>query len=251
MQSTKSQILAALKRQGRCSVDELAVQLSLAQMTVRQHLATLERDDLVSSHEERQRLGRPHFVYALTEKGEESFPKRYDRIAHRLLLEVGQLNGDDLTGLTAEEKTALLFDKLADRFIDEHRAAMQSLTVPQRVAAVAQVLLVESGYAEWSSTDSGFVIRDFNCCYRKLGDGVSAANAADQPCRWHTRVLSELLDLPVQFDPDPSCTAHTCRFLILQRDAAAAGGDAGRADTIVLSRSRVASNSARESVAAT
>src|SRR5579859_6372492 len=55
MHSTKSQILAALKRQGGCSVDELAVTLGLAPMTVRQHLATLERDALVGSTEERQR----------------------------------------------------------------------------------------------------------------------------------------------------------------------------------------------------
>src|SRR5438309_1180307 len=91
MQSTKSQILAALKRQGHCSVDELAAQLSLAPMTVRQHLAMLERDSLVESHEERQRLGRPHFVFVLTEKGEASFPKQYDEIARQLLSEVGRL----------------------------------------------------------------------------------------------------------------------------------------------------------------
>jgi len=129
MHSSKSQILVALKRQGRCSVDELAIALHLAPMTVRQHLATLERDGLVVSAEERQRMGRPHFVFSLTEQGDESFGMRYDRIALQLLLEVGRLDSQEIAGLSAEEKTALLFDRLADRFISRYRPRMGPLTL--------------------------------------------------------------------------------------------------------------------------
>ncbi len=213
MQSTKSQILAALKRQGHCSVDELAVQLSLAPMTVRQHLAMLERDSLVESHEERQRLGRPHFVFVLTEKGEASFPKRYDEIARQLLREVGRLNGDEIAGLSPAEKTGLLFDRLADRFVDRHREALDELSLAKRVAAVAHLLEAESGFAEWARTEGGFVIRDYNCCYRRL-------NGDDEPCRWHARVLVGLLGCSVDHDPDATPAPHTCRFVVPETQTA-------------------------------
>jgi len=63
MQSTKEHILAHLKRTGGSTVEGLAVQFGLARMTVRQHLAALERDGLVRSREERRPRGRPHLLF--------------------------------------------------------------------------------------------------------------------------------------------------------------------------------------------
>lgn len=211
MQSSKSQILSALKREGRCSVDDLAGRLSLAPMTVRQHLTTLERDGLIQSTEERQRLGRPHFVYFLTETGEESFPKRYDRIAIELLREVGRLDSDEIAGLSPDEKTALLFDKLGDRFVAQYRPQMQTLPLRQRVAAVAELLQTESGFAEWSSTGNGYEVRDYNCFYRKL-NGRKLNGVHQESCRWHERVLSGLLGCHVYWRQEAAGGARLCRF---------------------------------------
>lgn len=210
MQSTKSQILTALKRQGRCSVDELALMLGLAPMTVRQHLTTLERDDLIASSEERQRLGRPHFIYSLTEKGDESFPKRYDRIAKQLILEVSRLDSSEIAGLSADEKAALLFEKLACRFVERHLPRLRLLLPAQRVAAVAEILQAEGGFAEWEHTNDGYEIRDYNCLYRRLNgdDG--------EPCRWHQRVLSNLLGCPVECREDAPRSVRRCRFVVPQ-----------------------------------
>jgi len=208
MQSSKSQILAALKRHGRCSVDELAAALGLAPMTVRQHLATLERDALVTSVEERQRLGRPHFLYSLTEKGEESFHRHYDRIALQLLDEVGRLDSSEIAGLSAEERTTFLFDKLADRFISRHWPQVEPLTVARRVAVIAELLQNESGFAEWTAGEAGYEIRDYNCFYRKL-NGLDG-----EVCRWHERVLTALLGCPVHSESTATRATHLCRFVI-------------------------------------
>jgi predicted ArsR family transcriptional regulator len=214
MHSTKSQILSALKRRGRCTVDELAAGLGLASMTVRQHLATLERDELVASEEERQRLGRPHFVYFLTDKGEASFPVGYDKLAARLIRAVGDLDSSEIAGLSSEEKTALLFDKLAAQFVDRHGADVQRLSLPERVAAVAALLQQESGFAEWIRTSDGYEILDYNCFFRRL-NGLNG-----EPCRWHARVLSELLDQPVESRAASPASAQLCRFAVRARPEA-------------------------------
>ncbi|MBI4299956.1 MAG: DeoR family transcriptional regulator, partial [Chloroflexi bacterium] len=44
MQSTRGHIVELLKRHGGATVDELSKVLGLASMTIRQHLAILERD---------------------------------------------------------------------------------------------------------------------------------------------------------------------------------------------------------------
>lgn len=215
MHSSKSQILVALKRQGRCSVDELAIALHLAPMTVRQHLATLERDGLVVSAEERQRMGRPHFVFSLTEQGDESFHMRYDRIALQLLHEVGRLDSQEIAGLSAEEKTALLFDRLADRFISRYRPRMGPLTLAQRIAAVTDALHTESGFTEWVATPEGYEIRDYNCFFDRL-NGTTANH-----CRWHERILTELLETPIECRSDAPPSVQLCHFVIKSPDTRA------------------------------
>jgi len=208
MPSTKSQLLSLLKRQGRCTVDELAAGLGLAAMTVRQHLAMLERDDMVSFVEERRRTGRPHYVYSLTEQGEESFSKRFDRMAIQLLREVGELESAEIAGLSAEQKRSLLFDKHADRFIDRHLPKLQPLSISQRVMAVAEILQAEGGFAEWAQTDDGLEIRDYNCFYRKL------CNVEGGACRWHVRVLAALFGCMAESQDAASQSVQLCRFVV-------------------------------------
>src|SRR3972149_1654240 len=165
MQSTKSQILAHLKRSGNGTVDGLASTLGLARMTVRQHLAALERDGLVESGEERRRTGRPRMVFSLSDRGQEMFPKRYDRLADLALQEVAFLDAEEIAGRSPQEKKRL----------------------PERVAAVAQILHEEGGFAEWHREGEAFEIVDYNCVYRRVAD------SHDDICDWHMELLARLL----------------------------------------------------------
>ena len=208
MQTTKGQILWLLKRNGRETVDHLAVELTLAQMTIRQHLAALERDGLISMREERQRKGRPHFVYSLTEKGDETFPKRYDRLVAQLLNEFGRLDASDIDGLAPAERTALVFARIADQLVAKHAERLAMLALPERVRELAAILEHESGFVECIDTPEGFEIRDYNCVYRRL----AGANAGG--CAWHLRVIGRLAGVPVERSPSGNRDGGCCRYLI-------------------------------------
>src|SRR3990172_4062393 len=97
MQTTKQQLLSLLKRAGSVTVEEAAGPLSVASMTARQHLVGLERDGLVGTERVRRGPGRPHYLFSLTPKGEETFPRRYDILAQILLDEVGALRSEEHT----------------------------------------------------------------------------------------------------------------------------------------------------------
>ena len=208
MQSTRSRILAVLKRRGSCTVDEIAQQVGLAPMTVRHHLMALERDDLVLCTEERGRTGRPHHVYSLSPQGESRFRRHDNHLAQQIVRVFASLDGADLAGLPAEEKIDLLFERLADRLVSQHRARLQRLAIPQRVIAVTELLHEESGFAEWLPADGGWEIRDYNCCYRDLNGSEEGA------CPWHRRLLAGLLGPEAQPAPDALAAVHACRFVV-------------------------------------
>ncbi|HEU4759665.1 MAG TPA: winged helix-turn-helix transcriptional regulator [Dehalococcoidia bacterium] len=208
MQSTKSQILDHLKRSGGSTVDWLANTLGLARMTVRQHLAALERDGLVLSREERRRTGRPHLVFTLSDRGQEMFPKRYDRLADLALQEVAFLDADEIAGLGPQEKKRLLLSKMAERVYLQHARRVEGKTLPDRVAAVAQILDEEGGFAEWRNDGPDFEIVDYNCVYRRVAD------SHDDICAWHMELLARLLGSEVGCSQFQSQGAESCRFVV-------------------------------------
>src|SRR5579875_1997100 len=190
MQTTKSQLLALLKRSGPQTVASLAQDLGLASTTVRQHLTSLDRDGLVRVTAERRPKGRPQYVYELTETGERTFPKRYDRLAAEILSELGCLDPADLSTVSPAARVEYMLARLADRAVERHSHRLALCTLEQRVQAVAALLQEESGFVEWSADDGGFAIHDYNCMYRPL-------TVVDGPaCAWHRRLIGRLLGRP-------------------------------------------------------
>ncbi|GBD14942.1 hypothetical protein HRbin25_00829 [bacterium HR25] len=208
MQKTKRQILDYLKRTGGATVDDLARALGLARITIRQHLMAMERDRLVNSREVRQRAGRPHYLFTLAEAGQETFPKRYERLALMLLEQVGSLSPQELEGLSPKEKRRLLLSRALEGEVRRYEGLVQGKELPERVEAVAQLLGQESGLAEWRRTENGFEIIDYNCLYHQV------AQAHEEVCEWHLALLSRVLGHPVRCSQFMSRGAESCRFII-------------------------------------
>ena len=59
--------METLKTRGPSTLDELARSIGLVAPTVRVHLSVLQWDNLVTAEEVRGRVGRPHFLYSLTD----------------------------------------------------------------------------------------------------------------------------------------------------------------------------------------
>ncbi len=212
MRTTREQMLTHLKRAGDASVDGLANALGLARMTIRQHLAGLERDGLVVSREERTGKGRPHFLFSLSDRGEEFFLKRYDRLADLLLQEVALLDADDIAGLSPEEKKRKLLMKMAERVYLQNEALVDGKSLAERVAVTAQILNEEGGFAEWRTYDRSYEIINYNCVYRRVVDSHGDL------CEFDMAVISRLLGQDVQCHQFMSQGSECCRFVIRQED---------------------------------
>jgi predicted ArsR family transcriptional regulator len=85
--STRGRMVTLLRRRGQ-TVDELAAEVGLTNNGVRAHLATLERDGLVTqqgSVRSSSGSGKPAYVYELTSEAEDLFPKAYEPTLRQLL----------------------------------------------------------------------------------------------------------------------------------------------------------------------
>jgi len=213
MTSTKAAILALLKRNGGHSITELACALNLAPITVRQHLTHLQRDGLVAAERRTRAGGGPHFVFRLTAKAHAAvFPSRSDRLVELLVREIGFLDGDELAGLTSPEKMFLIVRRLAQRVADEYAPLLQGWPLQERVVFVTEVMHADGGFAEWSKTDRGYEIRDFNCLFHRLLEGETSSEV----CEWHRSFLSQVLGVDVRVDPCADAETRCCRYEIVE-----------------------------------
>ncbi len=91
--SPRAEALRTIQRLGSASVKELETALGVTTTAVREQIAHLLREGFVQATRVRGEVGRPYYVYALTSKAQELFPKDYAALAVLLLEETRELHG--------------------------------------------------------------------------------------------------------------------------------------------------------------
>lgn len=96
LHGTKRRILDLLVRE-KLSVDDIANRLGVTRAAVRQHLVTLDALDLVNRTKGEARVGRPTYLYCLSDLGRRAYPKRYDLLLAELVEILFQRRGREET----------------------------------------------------------------------------------------------------------------------------------------------------------
>jgi predicted ArsR family transcriptional regulator len=100
--TTRGQVLLALRR-GPRTVDDLAQTLGLTRNTVRGHLVSLERDELVRLGGHRRGFRKPARLYELAQGAEQILSQAYGPVLRQLLNVLSaQLSADALNKLMRE-----------------------------------------------------------------------------------------------------------------------------------------------------
>jgi predicted ArsR family transcriptional regulator len=157
LQPTRRKILLALKKSGGMTATELSELLGMTSMGVRRHLTTLERDGLVMFDSQQRGLGRPSYLYQLTERADNLFPKTYHVLANELL---GYLTENDLEQV---------FARRSERRIRLGKARVAGLNFHDKIAELAR-MVDEDGYlAEWEQVDdTTYFVREYNCAIHEV-----------------------------------------------------------------------------------
>lgn len=173
MQATRQQILDYLRLHRDASVKDLGRLLGLTATGVRQHLNILEQEGLVTSSEQRGKVGRPPLRYSLTSLGDATFPKQYDVLANALLDEVRACYGSQ--GLQQIVRGAA--GRLA--VADEGHEVPADGSPDARINAIVDLLRARGVVADWERDGDAYLLHERTCPYPEVARRNSVACAMD------------------------------------------------------------------------
>jgi predicted ArsR family transcriptional regulator len=199
MNSTRESVLKTLLAKPRCTIQELAEEVGINDISVRHHINSLLAEGLVNSEEERHGVGRPRRVYFLTESGLERFPTRYLRLTVRLL--------EQLKETMPESMVSQLFHQMAEGLAQDYSAQVnfKSMTMEQRLDAMKDLLSKEGFNIEWERQGNDYHIHEVSCPYYHVGQ------THPEVCTVDRALISAVLSFPATktrciLNGDNACT---------------------------------------------
>jgi predicted ArsR family transcriptional regulator len=218
VETTRQTILEILRRRKQATIEDLTRLLGLAPATIRRHLDILMRDSLVSVAQVRRETGRPHYVFFLTEAGEDLFPKNYIRLTNRLIEEIVNLGVSETRGRSGQELAELVFEKMAARMAETYAPRVTGATLEERLEEVTNLLAGEGIIFEWRPADGGYYLLGHGCPCRRV------ANTHTQMCSHDQRLLAALLQAQVEpVEPAAVDVETYCAYRVMEKTAEEAG----------------------------
>ncbi len=155
--ATRRAILELLKTRGSQSSSEMAKELGVSSMAVRQHLQELEQAGDVLARDESRGVGRPTKIWALTNLAERHFPDRHRDLMLDLLHNVKEVMG--------QEGMDQLLDQRAKEQVSVYSRRVKTNTgLKSRVQALADIRSEEGYMAEaQQESDNSMLLIENHC----------------------------------------------------------------------------------------
>lgn len=197
-ESKRDVILRTIKQRHQATVNELAEAADVSPVTVRYHLNTLQAESLINSDSVRRKVGRPYYVYSLSEKGTELFPKRYARLSTRLL--------EELKRQFPSEVVTDLFHNVVKGIVAEQQDDFEDLAFEERLAYLIDLLAEEGFLARWEKQDGEYHLIEYSCPYISLGKEHT------EICTFDTELIISVLGTNVEQHSCMLTGANCCEF---------------------------------------
>ena len=187
---TRREILNRLKLDGPSDSAQLAAQLGVGAMAVRQHLYALQEQGLVTFQEEARALGRPAKLWQLTPAANDRFPENHAELTLDLIRAVTNAFGSD--GMDK-----LLEVRMQDQ-VARYRAQIGAVkSLKARLKALAQLRTAEGYMAEVkpdAETSGAFLLIENHCPI------CAAAKACAGLCQREMETFQAILGEDVQIE---------------------------------------------------
>ena len=184
--STQKAILEILKRgEGKMTALQICHPLGITPVAVRRHLAALMGEGLVRVEVKRMPVGRPVYLYSLTEAAEDLFPQHYALLLLELL--------EDLANLEGREKVELLFRRRKERLKSAYAPRLKGRDLEGRVGEMALILSESGCMATCQRLPGGnFILKESHCTLAQV------AERFQEVCDIEREMLEELIQAKVE-----------------------------------------------------
>ncbi|TMD08962.1 MAG: ArsR family transcriptional regulator [Chloroflexi bacterium] len=199
--STRNEILHLLRRKRAASAEDISSELGITPNAVRQHLGNLERQGMVLSTPVRHKRGRPSLQFALTDRADSAFPKRYGQLATMVLTELDEMGGPDLI----DE----LFRRVAARRAQHIEGTLDGLSFDEKLDRIVAWIAKAGTLTEAQQNPDGTItVKIHNCPFR------NTALKFPQVCTITPHLLAGLLQAPVSQEKSIHRRDPFCSFIV-------------------------------------
>ncbi|MGH9124572.1 MAG: helix-turn-helix transcriptional regulator [Acidimicrobiales bacterium] len=205
--TTRRAILLTIKKRGEARAEELAAALAITPSGIRQHLAAMLAEGLVTIREQRGSAGRPKHVYSVTPAAESLFPKNYGDLTCELL---------DYAGAEGPGTVERLFDRRRQRRAAAAEARLAGKDFDERVAELARILDEDGYLADTARGDDGeWRIVEHNCAI------LEVALRYGQACGSELAFLRDVMpDAEIDRVSHMASGGHHCAYRVRRRELA-------------------------------
>ncbi len=162
--SSKEGILTYLLKHNQGTVQELAKELEISLQATRRHLKDLQAEKLIKYEVVQNGMGRPNYIYQLSNKGKEKFPNAYGPFAVSFL--------DTLAQTLGEEQLQTVFKKQWSKKADSYRKYMGTGELEKRVNKLLELRQQEGYMAELHSVKEGeeYLLAEHHCAIAEVAE---------------------------------------------------------------------------------
>ena len=198
--SPAAQILKLLQQQGVLTIKDIEAALGVTTTAVRQQLATLQAEGLLSTATVREKRGRPHATYRLSDKGQKLFARGYENLAQVLLEEV--------LDLTEPERVHQLLQRISARLGAQYAEHVQGSELEDRLRQLVLALEQRGIISKVEEEDCAFVLTEYGCPYYGL------AQEHREICGVEIEAMGKVLGSEVVLNQSQLDGHHGCRFQV-------------------------------------
>lgn len=188
-----------LRHKDGLTVDELGAKLAVTRNAIRQHLAALTAEGLVTTGASKATGGRPTQLYVLSAKGRGLFPRQYSWLAQVMLESIRQEAG----GAGLRKRLTEMGTSVGAQL----RARYPALRTRQDKVLKLAELMEQLGYSTAGTDvrDASTIAAD-NCVFHDL------AHQDPEICHFDLALLSSFSNSRVDHEECMARGGHVCRF---------------------------------------
>lgn len=199
---TKQKLLNILKKEPQITIKEIMVYFDISEIAVRRHIHELEQQGFLKKRSVKQDIGRPYYIYELTEKGHATFPNEDKTLPLELL--------QDLEFLQGKQAVNEVLAQRMKREKKQYLSAVEDKNFDEKITAITNLQDKKGFIIEYDQTINGdYEIKNFNCPI------INIASTYQQLCTNEQEVLTDVF--PNSDVLSKSCIAtgeKVCKWII-------------------------------------
>jgi predicted ArsR family transcriptional regulator len=198
--SPAGQILKLLQQRGELRIKDIEAALGVTSTAVRQQLNALLAENLVASTRVREKRGRPHAIYRLSDKGQALFARGYANLAIVLL--------EEILEVAEPELAQQLFRRVSTRLGEQYTAHMLGEALRERLEALVSRLHTHGIITQVDEADDLFVLTEYGCPYLRV------AQQHREVCEMEIEAMEQVLGTEVTLCHSQLDGHHGCQFQV-------------------------------------